>query len=54
MQADLSHEAIIQDADLAFRGAQQVAGVWVGMQEAGLQQLDQVAIEQRGAQLPYV
>ena len=52
--ANLCHEAKIQDADLAFRGADEVAWVGIGMQEACLQQLDEVAVEQRGAQLPHI
>ena len=53
-RADLRHEAKVQDADLAFRGADEVARVGVGMQEACLQQLDEVTVQQRRAQLPYV
>lgn len=52
--ADLRHEAKIQDADLAFRGADEVAWVGVGMQEACFQQLNEVAVEQGGAQLPHI
>lgn len=52
--ADLCHKAKVEDADLALRGADEVARVRVGMQEAGLQQLDEVAVEQGSAQLPHI
>ena len=41
---DLSHEAKVQNADLALRGADEVARVGVSMQEAGLQKLDEVTV----------
>lgn len=50
----LGHKAEVQDTDLAFRGADEVAGVGVSMQESCLQQLDQVTVKQGGAQLPYI
>ena len=52
--ADLGHEAKVQYANLAFWGANEVARVGVSMQEACLQQLNEVAVEQRGAQLPHI
>lgn len=51
---DLSHQAEVQDANLALRGPDEVARVGVSMQEARLQQLDEVAVEQGGAQLPHI
>lgn len=51
---DLGHKAKVQYADFAIWGADEVAGVGVSMQEACLQQLYEVAVQQRGAQLPHI
>ena len=50
--AHLCHEAEVQDADLALRRADEIARVGVSMQETCLQQLNEVAVQQGGAQLP--
>ena len=51
---DVRHEAEVQDADLAVGRADEVARVRVRVQVPRLQQLDEVRVQQRGAQLPYV
>ena len=50
----LGHEAEVEDADLAVRRADEVARVRVRVQVTRLQQLDQVRVQQRRAQLAHV
>ena len=54
MRSHLGHEAEVADANLAIRRADEVARVRVRMEVARLQQLYQVRIKQRGAQLAHV
>ena len=50
----LCHEPEVQDAELPLGGAQQVAWVRVCVQEAGVQQLQQVGVEREGHQAVHV
>ena len=51
---DLGDEAPVQDAHVAVEGDDEVAGVRVRVHEPRVQQLDEVAVEQRAADLPDV
>mmetsp|Transcript_41278 Transcript_41278/g.74208 ORF Transcript_41278/g.74208 Transcript_41278/m.74208 type:complete len:421 (-) Transcript_41278:1231-2493(-) len=49
-----AHQTVVQDGDAAVRRAQQVAWVGVGVQEARLQQLDEVGVEDGVAEREHV
>jgi len=53
-RAHLGHQAEIEDAYLAVQRADEVAWVRVRVEVPRLQQLDQVGVQQRRAQLAHV